>query len=375
VAILAGNGCVHSGATKNLIEFAERYHIPVATTARSKGVFPEDHSLSLGVFGLGGTLHATRALLGDEGLGICRPDVLLVLGARLNQNNTFLWSNIEPQERLIHVDIDPRALHLDDYADLPVVADIDTLLGWLRENPECLQSLDDTRSEREEWVRRIMPDRGPSRYDRYEGRTSNATPFNPARAIAELRQVAPVNCIMMPDSGSHTFFVYHHWESYRPRDFLIANTTGPMGWALAASLGVKLARPHDPCVVVTGDGCMLMHGMELQTAARYQIPILFVVINNESLGNVYLRAKVDCERSLNPERCRQKTETHHHWAKFAESLGIQGFRVERPQDLKATYEQAFSIVQGFSPRPVLIDILCDREIPPPNQRPPAHSKK
>ena len=74
-----------SGASEDLIAFAERFEIPVATTLRAKGVFPEDHRLSLGVFGYAGHRHAIEAILSDE------VEVLLVLGSGLSQRDTLFW--------------------------------------------------------------------------------------------------------------------------------------------------------------------------------------------------------------------------------------------------------------------------------------------
>lgn len=281
----------------------------------------------------------------------------------------------------MQVDIDSRVLNLDNYADFSMVADINTLLELIlnvehKPLQDYFAALEKTAPSRQAWVDAIMPDREASRYDQYKDRTSEAVPIHPARAIADLRQIAPRNCLMVPDSGAHTFFVGHHWDSYGPREFFLASNTGPMGWAIAASIGIKQARPDVPCVVVTGDGCMQMHGMELQTAARYQVPILYVVINNCALGNVYLRAKEYCDRSLDPAQCRQMTLTgsHHNWAKFAEVLGVRGFRVEHPQELKAAYKQGFELISHKqTPRPVLIEVMCDPDIAPPNQRPPKNS--
>jgi acetolactate synthase-1/2/3 large subunit len=63
-----------------------------------------------------------------------------------------------------------------------------------------------------------------------------------------------------------------------------------MGWAIPAAVGVQCAQPKRRVAVITGDGCMHMHGMEVQTAARYGLPIIYVVLNNNALGNVWLRA-------------------------------------------------------------------------------------
>jgi acetolactate synthase-1/2/3 large subunit len=124
-----------------------------------------------------------------------------------------------------------------------------------------------------------------------------------------------------------------------------------MGWAIAAAVGAKVARPDQPCAVVTGDGCMLMHGMEIQTAAAHGLAIVFVVVNNGALGNVYLRA-----RKLSPSAGALARLPVHDWVGFARSLGADGVLVEHPGDLAGAFEAAFAAAGPF-----LLDIRCDPE--------------
>jgi acetolactate synthase-1/2/3 large subunit len=122
-----------------------------------------------------------------------------------------------------------------------------------------------------------------------------------------------------------------------------------MGWAIPAAIGAKLARPDLPCVAITGDGCMLMHGMEIQTAAHRNLDIIFLVSNNSALGNVWLRAHDTASG-------RGITElTTHDWVGFAKSLGADGERVDDPADLIGAYTRAFAATG-----PYVLDIRTDR---------------
>ena len=100
----------------------------------------------------------------------------------------------------------------------------------------------------------------------------------------------PRDGIVLVDSGAHRAFAGHYWEAYEPRTYISATNLGPMGWAVPAAVGVACARPGKRVVVITGDGCMQMHGIEIAAAARYGLPITYVVLNNGALGNVWLRA-------------------------------------------------------------------------------------
>ena len=125
----------------------------------------------------------------------------------------------------------------------------------------------------------------------------------------------PRETVALVDSGAHRAFAGHYWESYEPRTYISATNLGPMGWAIPAGVGVKIARPDRPCAVITGDGCMLMHGLEIQTAARFGLPVIYVVINNAAFGNVWLRAS-----QMGPEPSELTSLPDYDWAAMAKAL-------------------------------------------------------
>jgi acetolactate synthase-1/2/3 large subunit len=135
------------------------------------------------------------------------------------------------------------------------------------------------------------------------------------------------------------------------------STTGPMGYGVAMAIGAKLARPSRPHCAVVGDGSLLMHGMEIHTAVRYQLPIVITVINNSALGNVYLRALHE-----SPEAVRLAEIPTQDWAAFSRSLGGDGVVVEHPAELPSAFERAFATRS----RPFVVDARCDRSRPTPN---------
>jgi len=173
--------------------------------------------------------------------------------------------------------------------------------------------------------------------------------------VKELRQVMPKDTVLVVDSGAHRAFCGHYWEAYGPRSYLSATNLGPMGWAIPAGIGAKAARPEHPLVVVTGDGCMLMHGMEIQTAARYGIAAIFLVINNAALGNVWLRA---IKEGSGPAALTEIPL--HDWAGFARSLGLQAATVHQPEELAPAFKQALE-----AGAPYLLDVRCDRSFTTP----------
>jgi len=344
ILALAGAGVEKSGATRDLVAFAERFEIPVATTLRAKGVFPEDHRLSLGIFGYAGHRPAIDTILSG---GV---EVLLVLGSGLSQRDTLFWDRrMLPSRALVQVDIDLQVIGRTWPVEVPVVGDCGRVLQVVMSYDYNLtQALESTNPQRRAWLAHIR-DAGPRLYEG-ENTGSAALPLHPARVIAELRRVMPRDTVLVVDSGAHRAFCGHYWESYESRSYLSATNLGPMGWAIPAGIGAKAARPDKPLVVVTGDGCMLMHGMEIQTAARYGIAAIFLVINNGALGNVWLRAVKE-----GPGPAALTEIPVHDWAAFARSLGLQAATVQQPEELAPAFQQALE-----ANAPFLLDVRCDR---------------
>ncbi len=346
IAILAGSGIEHSNAAPALRQFAELWQIPVATTLRAKGVFPEDHPLSLGVFGYAGTHHSRMALL-DAPL-----DLLIVLGSGLNERDTMHWSLQLQASATICVNLSLTSIGLHTQGS-GVVGDCGAYLAFLLERTDelrpCLQT---TLAARTAWLSDI---RSKPRLQDIENCASTAEPIHPARVVAELRRIFPRDGILLVDSGAHRAFAGHYWESYEPRTYISATNLGPMGWAIPAASGVQCAQPQRRVAVITGDGCMRMNGLEVSTAARYQLPVVFVVINNAALGNVWLRA-----HELGPVPDELTRLPDHDWAGFAKALGCRGETVRAPSDLAGAFERALS-----GAGPCLIDVKADKSFTTP----------
>lgn len=354
IVIFAGNGTVHSNAEKEVLDFATLYDIPIVTTLRAKGLVSEDDDNSLGVFGMGGALWANHAVLGSKELGIPKAEVLLVLGATINENNTNGWhEDFLPEKELVRIDINPNNITGIEYNELFVMGDIKTFLSWMNDNKNKFDDkLNASKKDRKDWIDSIK--KNPRLVDI---ESSDKSVIQPGKIILDLRKSAPANSVMVVDSGSHTFFVGHYWKSLAPNEFLLLSTTGPMGYGIAMGIGAKLARPNQPCISVVGDGSMLMGGMELVTAVRYKIPLVVVVMNNSALANVYLSVK----KKGNPKAIELSKIQTINWASFAKSLGADGITVENESDLKSSFRKAFE-----SGKPFVIDVRCAAGTPTPN---------
>ncbi len=357
ITILAGNGAVWSNAGDEIAAFASEYHIPVVTTLRGKGAIPEDHPLAMGVFGVGGSLWANQVVMGPSATGVSGSEVLIVLGATLSEHNTHEWAPaFMPSKALVRLDINPNNVIGKEYQQLFIMGDARTFLDWLKTHCELYHdALKSTVGARQSWLGAICK---TPYYKTEQDRTSDAVPMNPARVIFELHKAAPKNTVLTVDSGGHTYFAGHHWKSYHPNEFMLLATTSPMGAAVPMAIGAQKARPAQPHCAVAGDGCMLMHGMEIHTAVRYKVPVVILVINNSALGNPYLAAEKQSPEAV----CLNEIPTVD-FAAFAKSLGADGVVVEDPADLPAAFERAFAATGPF-----VVDARCDPKCPTPNTK-------
>jgi len=341
IAILAGMGSLHSEATDELIQFAEKFEIPVATTLAGKSVFPENHHLSLGVLNWFGNPRAIETILGND------VEVLIVLGSRLNQVTTAKWSpDFLPNKALIINDINENSYFGNFNPDLFVLGDIKTFLAKLNQSDKN-KILKNSINKRKDWIATIKQ-KSPTYYDAYN-LSSDIIPIHPARIIKELRDVMPNNTILFSGEGASGFFASHYWTCYGPRQhFTQVKSMSPMGWSIAAAIGGKAARPDVPVVSIIGDGSMLMHGLEIQTAARYGLAVIFVLIDNQAHGNPQLRA-----RNVGEFETEFLKLPAHDWAKIAEGLGLFGITVTDPEKLSSAFTHALSLN-----KPVLVHIIA-----------------
>jgi acetolactate synthase-1/2/3 large subunit len=233
---------------------------------------------------------------------------------------------------------------------LAVPGDVDAFLAFLGE--EGAAALGAGLDARNEWIAAVRA--GPRLQD-LENLSSDAVPLHPARVVRALRNALPRDGIVLVDSGAHRAFAGHYFEAYAPRTYISATNFGPMGWAIPAAVGVACARPGTRVAVITGDGCMQMHGIEMAVAARYRLPITYLVLNNAALGNVWLRA-----HALGPLPAELTSIPDHDWAVFGRALGLAAETVREPGEIEPALARCLA-VDG----PALVDYKTERNAPTP----------
>ncbi len=349
-AMLVGSGVIAADASSEVLELAEMLNIPVATTPKAKGAFPESHELSLGVLGLCGSPAAEEYLMGDV-------DVLVVVGASLNQMTTFSWDpRIMPSDCLIHINIDPAEIDKNYVADIGLVGDCRAVLDEisfrvLRELQEYDPSTQRPVDELIEFKKRV------GMFLDEEKMHSDSVPIKPQALMREFQELLPRDAIVFFDTGNHICWGIHYLSFDRP-NFVSAFGMLTMGYATAAAIGGKLAAPDRPVIAMVGDGCFQMNGMEIATAVNYDIPVVWIVHNNARLGLVH-----ELQKFSLGEKTVSTTFKQVNFAKIAEGLGAQGYRIEKSGELSKILPQALE-----SGKPTVIDCIIDPDEVPPLER-------
>ncbi len=336
--IFAGSGVRRGAAAERLVQLAERLQVPVMTTPKGKGVFPDNHPLALGVFGIGGHPSATEYLQG----GI---DVLLAVGTSLGELSTDNWTSaLRPSRELIHVDIEASQIGRVYLPTLGIVAPAEQFLA-------CVTALaPESRRERTAGVRRHTDARTV-----LEGTNGLIAP---QRALWELQRSLPPDTIYTVDSGEHFLFAVHYLDIRRSDAFVAMSGFGAMGSGICSALGIQAALPDRRVVAICGDGGFAMVAHEVATAAAEKLPVLFVVLNDERLGMVELGHNTIFGRT--PQYRTGPLDI----PRLAESLGARSMIVTHANEL---LDQL--LVEPPRDVPTVIDVRIDRSIRmPPNSR-------
>jgi acetolactate synthase-1/2/3 large subunit len=350
--ILSGGGVRTSGAGAELVALAERLGAPIATSLNGKSTVPGDHPLSIGIPGLYARASANEIML--------EADLVLYVGSQTGSQVTLTWQVPPVSTRVVHLDIEPAELGRHYPDTLPVVAD--ALLG-LRALLEAVGDVDLTPTEpwraratelTRRWREKVAPHTG-----------SDASPMRPERITTELSRLLPDNAIVVADTGHAGMWTAGYLDLSRPeQDFLRA--AGSLGWGLPAGIGAQIARPDARVHVFTGDGGLFYHLAELETAARWKVPVTIVVNDNRSLNQEINPYTVAYGGTLTGRHAELWHFEDIDFARVAESLGIVGIRVRTAAELESALARA-----AETDGPVLIDVVSDIDAVAPkgsNQR-------
>ena len=328
--IIAGGGIIHSKGEQELIDFAEKYYLPVAAAFRRHDVFPNNHPLYVGHLGLG----TAKGILQT----VNEADVILAIGTRLSEVTTQDYTLLSSEQTLIHIDISADMLGNVYPPEVGIVADAKNALfafqgiqvqpTWQKWVDQCHQVYIETTL--------IMNN----------GKSEKLTNFD---VIQLLQENLPENAIITNDAGNFAGWLHSYYQFHREGTY-IGPTSGAMGYGLPAAIGVKLAHPDRTVVSLSGDGGMMMTVQELETASRYNIPVISLVFNNRMYGTIRMHQEIHY-----PTKVSGTDLGDIDFSGLAHSLNANGVKARTKEEFKKALQEAMS-----SSKPTVIEIDMDR---------------
>lgn len=358
IVMMLGHGVSIADAAEEARQFAEILQIPVVTTPKGKGVFPENHPLSLGVFGCAGSLLADDFMLnGSEKI-----DCILAVGTSFSEWGTHAWDErLEQVNIIIQIDIDHQEVGKNYPFTTALLGDAKVALREL--HYEAQRRLQDTNPE----VRVLIEERERSiesfkkkgsKYAEPEKTESNSTPVLPQRLIKDIQASLPEDTLYFVDIGNNWAWSTHYLEISHPRSFFTGLGFASMGYAAAASIGGKFAAPERPVVAIVGDGGFLMNGQEVACAVNYNRPVIWIILNDSGYG------MIDHGRKMRGIKNGFATRFNKvDFVKMAQALGAEGIALSKPGELTSSLMDNV-IASG---RPTVIDVEIDENEAPPIQ--------
>ncbi len=338
--IVAGGGARHSGCSKELLTFAEKLSIPIATSLNGKDLLNSNHPLSCGVVGTYSRESAN--------LSVKEADLVIFIGSETGSMTTHFWAVPTTKVRVIQIDIEPENLGRNYNLEVAIHGDAKVIL-------ERMTTLTDSKNfpERTEWLSRITKLRSDWYYKYQPLMESDAKPIRPERLCREISNAAPKNAVFVVDTGHAGMWMGGMFDLTHSEQTYI-RSAGHLGWAFPASLGAKCALPNKPVICFTGDAGFWYHIAEIEVAVRWNINTI-VIVNNNSGGN---QSKRGFDRAYGGEQTEEGrqlwTFNNINFAAIAENIGAVGIRVENAKEIKPAIEKAIELND-----PVIIDVVTD----------------
>ena len=340
--ILAGGGVISANASEELRRLAEMLPAAVVTTLMGKGAIPEDHPLCLGMGGMHGHYPANKAL--------AECDVLLAVGTRFSDRLTgWKLEQFAPDAKIIHIDIDAAEINKNIQVHIPIVGDAKKALSGIIANLERKLRQTKGTKPRTEWERRVKEMHSVCESCMKDAKGDEMLS---ARMIKEIGKILDADTIVTTEVGQCQMFAAHFYIVRKARTFISSGGLGTMGFGFPAAIGAKVAAPERKVVDIAGDGSFLMTCQDLATCVENDIQVVVCIFDNRYLGMVRQWQELFFDKKY----------AHTHlgvtpdFVKLGEAFGCYAERVERPEDLKEAFKNAFD-----SGKTAILDLIVGKE--------------
>ncbi len=323
--IYAGGGIIRSKASKEFLEFAETIQAPVGVSLMAKGSFPAAHKQYMGMIGMHGSKVAN--------MSVSRSDLLIVIGARFSDRVVSKADRFARKAKILHIDIDPAEINKN-------IRTYHHVIGDVREVLIKMKGLMKDSYKHEEWMEQIAQWKV-----KYPIRVTTENQ-RPRDILVKIHEILGEEAVIVTEVGQHQMWAAQFFKFSKPDTFITSGGLGTMGFGTGAAMGAQLGKPDKQIVSIAGDGSFQMNCNELGTLAKYNIPVVIVLMNNHTLGMVRQW------QTLFYDKRYSETNLDHpiKWVQLADAFGVKGLSLSATDDIESVLREAFA-ANG----PVLID--------------------
>jgi acetolactate synthase-1/2/3 large subunit len=335
--IIAGGGCISSGASAELIEFVQLTKIPVTMTLMGLGSFPGTDPLSLGMLGVHGSYYANKS--------VQESDLLIAIGMRFDDRVTGRVDGFAPKAKIIHVDIDPTSIRKNVRVDIPVVGDVRRVLTQLNKSMKEVDS-EPCNDVRKLWLKQIKDwqNEFPLTY-KYSDLV-----IKPQFVVEKIYELTKGDAIVCTEVGQNQMWAAQFYKFNEPRRFLTSGGLGTMGFGFPAAIGAQLAHPDKLVIDIAGDGSIQMNIQELAISVLYKLPVKVAILNNHFLGMVRQWQELFYEKRYSSSNI----EGGPDFVSLAKAYGAVGLRATKPSEVEPVLKEAFKVKKT-----VFMDFVID----------------
>lgn len=328
--IYAGGGINIAGVSKEVVSFAEKINAPISTTLMSTSAIPCNHPLHIGMIGM----HGTKA----SNITATKCDLLITLGARFSDRVISNQAHIK-NAKIVQLEIDPAEINKNIKVDAFIIGDLKTSLDRL------MPLINEKKNE--EWINSI----DNLKYSK-SLESSEEGILTPEFLFKKLDKFDKGDFIITTEVGQHQMWAAQYFNYKAPRTFISSGGLGTMGFGLGAAIGAQMAKKDKRVFNIAGDGSFGMNCNELATAVKNNLPIIVIIMNNNSLGMVRQWQTLFYDERYSETTLNRSTD----FVKLAEAFGAKGLRVSRKENLEETLKEALK-TNG----PVVIDYIIESD--------------
>jgi acetolactate synthase-1/2/3 large subunit len=351
--IFAGNGVTIAEASSELVELAELLGSPVATTLTAKGVFPEDHLLSVGMTGIWGSRAANDTTR--------EADVILAVATAFGEADCSSWvpeyTFAIPPSKLIQIDIDPQEIGKVYPVDVGLVGDAKSTLRALVEALAAHRRAATSTTR----LAAVAERKRAWREELVATQSDDNVPIHPARLLRAIADAAPPDAVFVTDVGWNKNGAGQQLISSRPQSFLTSGGLATMGFAPAAAIGAKIGAPDRKVICLVGDGGLVSVLGAFTTAVELNVPVLWILFNNFCFSTIRTVGTTYFNNAYGTEFTRPDgTPYNPDFMLMAKAFGIGSALVEQPSDLKGAMCTAMAANE-----PYLLEVRTRGDVPMP----------